>query len=66
MNAESEFHDEVYDRLTVLWNQIRMLRSDVTLRDSQNARDLAEIDRLEAKASHYEALFGVEIEGTSA
>lgn len=62
MDAQSEFYDEIADRLVVLYNKMRGLRSDLALHDKQRATLEGELAHLEAKASHYEALFASDTE----
>jgi len=62
VNAESTLWDEIADRLTVIYNKQRGLRSDVDQRLKANVRDEAELARLELLAAQYEALFAPAIE----
>lgn len=67
MDAESEFFDEVMDRLTTIYNKIRMNNSDIGQAEKVIAKCDAENAQLEARASYYEAFFATsESEGTPA
>ena len=56
MNAESEAWDEIADRLVVIYNHMRLTRSDLAQHQKGAAKAEAEIVRLEDLASTYEAL----------
>lgn len=66
MDAESEVWDEIADRLVVIYNQMRMARSDIEQYQRGIAKSEAELARLESKASQYEALFASDSEGIPA
>ncbi|MGZ6788341.1 MAG: hypothetical protein ACXVGN_00050 [Mycobacteriaceae bacterium] len=57
MEPESVVWDEIADRLVVIYNQIRGCRSDIKQYDKACAKAMADLARLEAMASQYEALF---------
>ena len=62
MDAESEAWDEIADRLVVIYNQMRLARSDVAAHTKGLNKAEGELTRLEAKASIYEALLASDTE----
>ena len=67
MDVESEVWDEIADRLVVIYNQMRLTRSDIDQRVRENAKDEVKLAELEALATKYEALFSApEVEGIPA
>ena len=67
MDVESEVWDEIADRLVVIYNQMRLTRSDIEQFERGIAKAKVALAHLEAKASQYEAMFSSpEVEGTPA
>lgn len=62
MDAESQVWDEIAERLCVIYNHQRLARSDIALHQKALAKAEADLAALEAKASHYEALFASDTE----
>lgn len=57
MDAESEVWDEIAERLTVIYNHMRLTRSDREQHERGIAKCDTELLRLESLATQYEALF---------